>query len=368
MRGWRWLGNIHCRILALMSQEQSAEENVAPIYFFKGAEEEVKAYRELGIDIKGELIPLDEDQETLVEILKNKGKEVSEGVKIDVYNPSNIFVKDGKEYIAGRVEPTGKKAEHQSVIVFFVHEGERWLPLEEPVIIGQDPNISWIGDWMVLSTVKLRPGEQEGWVDYFANYSAGTDFRRLSLLTEGPRNMKSMSMVKMADGGIGIYTRPQGEKKGGRGQIGFVRVNSLSDLAAGAKEIMDNAPLLPFRFPEGEWGGTNQAILLPDGRHLVIGHRAYTDKDSIRHYYPWSFIHDPKTEEVVDLGIMTERANFPEGPAKDTDLVDILYTSGVYEKDGKWYLITGISDTQAGMIEIDKRSEIFKYLELSKLT
>jgi len=330
-------------------------------HFAKGVDE-LSFYRRFKGSASGQLLPLGADQSRLVEILKTDGRYPHGASRVDVYNPSVPFEFEGEEYIAGRVESSGKQFEHSTLTVFFRREADRYIPLAKPVFPIQDPNITWIGEDLVLSGVSVFP-LGPGQADYRQVFYKGKDLKHLEKFLEGPLKMKGIRLVRQADGKLGVYTRPQG-KKGGLGQIGYTEVDSLDKLT---EKAIDDAGLLSTRFPNGEWGGVNQVIGLPDGRHLCIGHRAFwggDERPSVwrvfnrkreRHYFPWAFIHDPKTGEVADLGILGERANFPPCPAKDYDLADVLYTAGIVDSDkpGKVKLIVGISDTQAGVMEIN---------------
>ena len=127
----------------------------------------------------------------------------------------------------------------------------------------------------------------------------------MSKLAEGPDGMKDVRLVELADGRIGIFTRPQGAK-GGRGKIGFTIVSSFEEVTA---QTMQDAPLLPL-FGEEEWGGVNEAVLLSDNRIGVLGHIACFEPDEVRHYYPMSFVFDPQSRECTGLQILAERKEF----------------------------------------------------------
>lgn len=110
----------------------------------------------------------------------------------------------------------------------------------------------------------------------------------------------------------------------------------------------------------GEWGGVNEAQLLKDGRVLAFGHRAYRDIQSLRHYYPWAFVLDPTSGEIIDLGILATRTDFPAGVARAVDLIDVIFSGNIIPADqGKdieetdfWLMIVGLSDAEAGIIKI----------------
>ena len=168
--------------------------------------------------------------------------------------------------------------------------------------------------------------------------------------------------LKILRKGVAVYTRPHTVKGGLEGQIGFTTIDSLDDLST---KVIEDAPLINARFPEGEWGGVNQAQELSDGRIFGLGHRAYRDKvvqvpgkkdkKGARHYVPWAFIHNPVTGEFIDLGILAESSDFPPGVAKAWDLRDVLFSAGFIldQKNNSLTLFVGTRDTGVGKIVIE---------------
>lgn len=303
-------------------------------------------------------IDLAENQTALKEIFEKQGLKVTE--RIDVYNPTNEFEINGVIYLAGRAEPRSSKFDPRTI--FFKKVGEHWEPQPEPVFKLEDPSITKIGDEFVLCGVKLKLGtnalmelfgiDKKVLQSYKTSFYKGKTLDDLVMFAEGPAGMKDVRLVELPDGKIGVYTRPQGLKKGGPGQIGFTIIDKIGDLNA---RVIQDAPLLSTQFPEGEWGGVNEAISLSDGRVFVLGHRAYRDSYSQRHYYPWAFIHNPKTGEIEDLGILAERSDFPEGPAKRPDLTDILFSAGIkFLPNDRLRLLVGMSDCEVGEMERDR--------------
>jgi len=135
--------------------------------------------------------------------------------------------------------------------------------------------------------------------------------------------MKDLRFVEQADGSIGIFTRPQGVK-GGRGKIGYTAVDSLKEIT---HKLIDEAPILDQQFFDDEWGGSNEIHLLSNGLLGVLGHIAQFDEEGNRHYYPMVFAFNPDNRSYSDMEIIAERANFVKGPAKRTDLVDVVFSA-----------------------------------------
>ncbi len=297
---------------------------------------------------RGEIIPLDKRQDLLYRIFEANRLPLDETEHIDVYNPAVIVTENGEIEFLGRAE--GRSTKFSTLIVHFRLINGVWTPQGKIAFHLEDPAIAYIDNQIVVAGVKLRRDIRIASADYKTVFYKGTSLDDLERLKkEGPPGMKDIRLVKLRGGKIGVYTRPQG-LKGGLGQIGFTTINSLDDLN---EQVIQNAPLINARFPEDEWGGANQAQLLPDGRVFVLGHRAYRDEKRVRHYFPWAFVHDPATGEIQDLGILTESANFPNRVAKAWDLQDVLFPAGFILKGTKLTLYTGTRDTGTGKIAIE---------------
>lgn len=259
----------------------------------------------------------------------------------DVYNPTKVLEYKGKRLICARVE---KRDSEVSRAIFFeetdkdvyqVMENWQRFPL-------QDPCISFVCGHYVLGGTEVFPHpENPHRVCWRTVFYYGTELEKLERFAEGPNGMKDVRLIELADGRIGIFTRPQGEK-GGRGKIGFTIVDSFAEINA---KVMEEAPLLPL-FGAEEWGGVNEAVLLEDGRIGVLGHIACFEPEEVRHYFPMSFVFDPDSRECSHMGILAERKEFLEGPAKRKDLQDVLFSGGL-QTEGEWArLYVGVSDCE----------------------
>lgn len=296
--------------------------------------------------------------EKLVEAYRHKAKvnKPGEAVKLifegvgerDVYNISAPFEDEGELVIAGRVE---RRDSEESEIWFFVRRGEHWVPREGAPVLGlQDPFFTRIGGELIFGGVQTFPHpELEGALSWRTVFYKGPCLHQLELFFQGPDQMKDLRLVELSDGTIGVFTRPQGEK-GGRGKIGFAKVDRLEDLSL---EVVQEAPLLE-QFLDEEWGGSNEIHLLANGKLGVLGHIARFDEQGDRHYYPMAFGFDPATGQYTDMEIIAERADFLPGPAKRPDLADVVFSGGlVRQGDGKATLYAGISDAEAQSLVID---------------
>ena len=193
--------------------------------------------------------------------------------------------------------------------------------------------------------VTTAEGDHSWQMEFFSGRSLAT----LRPLFKGPMRMKDIRVCPLADGRVGVFTRPQGVK-GGRGKIGFTIAESL---AAITTEMIEDAPVLPGQFASGEWGGANEAHLLEDGTLGVLGHIACWDQRGNRHYYPMSFILNPHTLACGPIEIIARRSAFPDGPSKRTDLFDVVFSGGmVRHHDGTATIYAGLSDAAAGTLRI----------------
>jgi hypothetical protein len=267
----------------------------------------------------------------------------------DVYNITSTFFDRDELIIAGRVED---RETEFSQIVFFRQEGDIWVPHPDysPYAM-QDPFFTWIKGELVLGGVRviadpLHPNNIVAWV---TEYYRGKDIASLELFLMGPYHMKDLRLIELASGEIGVITRPQGYK-GGRGKIGFFKVGALEEITV--KNIYF-APLFLDQFADDEWGGANEPHLLTNGLIGVLGHIACFDVTGARHYQAMTFAFHPDTMEKTPMKIIARRCNFPEGPYKHLDLVDVIFSGGLVRKSGGLAdLYVGASDAEAYKIEI----------------
>lgn len=266
----------------------------------------------------------------------------------DVYNITAPFEDEGEQVIAGRVE--SRDSEHSSVYFFVKRDGE-WTPREgAPVFELQDPFFTKISGELVLGGVQIFPhpinAGQLGWRTVLYKGSSISDLQEFA---KGPDGMKDLRLVELADGSIGVLTRPQGDN-GGRGKIGWTRISSLNELTI---VVINEAPLLKGQFIDEEWGGANEPHLLANGLIGVLGHVASFDEEGDRHYYPMVFALDPQTGEISDMELIATRSNFLPGASKRPDLVDVVFSGGIVRKpDGTAEIYAGISDAEAQKITI----------------
>ena len=259
----------------------------------------------------------------------------------DVYNPTAPFIYGDKKMICARVE---KRDSEISQAVFF-EEAERdvYRPAEgwERYDL-QDPSVTKVLGHYVLGGTEVFPHpEHPGRMCWHTVFYCGTSPEHMERMAQGPEGMKDVRLVELADGRVGIFTRPQGEK-GGRGKIGFTIVEDLSKVTAAA---MEGAPLLDL-FGWEEWGGVNEAFLLRDGRIGVLGHIACFRPDEVRHYFPMAFVFDPRTGEHTEPEILAERREFLPGPSKRPDLEDVLFSGGILRDGDRAVLYVGVSDCE----------------------
>jgi len=264
----------------------------------------------------------------------------------DVYNIAAPFEMDGRQVMPGRVE--SREVEH-SEIVFFAEAQGVWQPVPSaPTFPGlQDPCIAFIGGEIVLGGVRFPVTVADGSTGWRMDFYRGNSINNLKLFLVGPDKMKDIRLVELDDEQIGVLTRPQGTK-GGRGKIGFLTASGLEAITA---EAIQDAPLFEGQCRDDEWLGANEAHRLQDDRIGVLGHVAYFDEREHRHYYAMAFCIDPRTGQATAPEIIASRTDFPEGPAKRPDLVDVMFSGGlVRHGNGTATLYAGLSDAEAGCV------------------
>ena len=266
----------------------------------------------------------------------------------DVYNISAPFVMDHFSIIAGRVESRNVEL---SEIVFFSLHSSVWLPFPGAMTFPglQDPCITFIDGDVILGGVRFPVTLADGSTGWRMEFYRGKSLGSLKLFFTGPDKMKDIRMLQLKEGRVCVFSRPQGEK-GGRGKIGFV---IFASLAAVESRAVPDAPLFPTQCVEQEWLGANEAHLLTSGRVGVLGHIACFDAQEHRHYYSMAFCVDPQSGIATAPEIISTRSNFPDGPAKRPDLVDVMFSGGLIRNpDGTATLYAGLSDAEAGCVTI----------------
>jgi hypothetical protein len=276
----------------------------------------------------------------------------------DVYNSSIPFEWQGQKYIFGRVERRAEWA--RSWVRLFACTGtDDWTLVPDSMIYPlEDPYIAMIGDELVLGGTHVR--YKQGRIDtYYGYFYRGKDLHDLVYFTTGPDYMKDIRLVALADGRVGVFSRPRNaeitRRFGSESQIGFTVIADLDELNG---DVVENAPYIPGLFDAGEWGGCNQAYLLEDGRIGVIGHKScntpQAEGEALMTYLNIAFVFDPLRHVAENVKIIGTRTCYPAGPAKRPNLVDCAFTAGIVRRvDGKVDLYSGIGDCEVGRIVID---------------
>lgn len=274
----------------------------------------------------------------------------------DVYNPAPLKLEDGSVILAGRVE-SRKNALDSKVMFFHEVADGAWMPIKDSPVFYEleDPFITKIGDEIIFGGVHVdwdisEDSNNPKLVSFKTIFYRGKDINNLKQFSEGPERMKDIRLVELADGRIGIFSRPQGGKAG-KGKIGFTTVDSLDDVTP---DVIQSAPLLKDNFTGEDWGGANAIYLLQDGRLGVLGHVASKDEKNYLHYRAMAFIYDPKTGESSDIKIVAVRDDFPETKPKEERLRDVVFTAGlVYDDKKEPTLYVGLSDAFVGRITVE---------------
>ena len=285
----------------------------------------------------------------LKEHRENRGTVQAEAVKPvfcgvdgkDIYNPTAPFSYEGTKLICARVEP--RDSEKSETVFFEETKKDVYVPAEGLLRFQlQDPCLTMVDGQYILGGTEVFPHpENPDWVAWRTAFFIGGRLTELRPFVKGPIGMKDVRLVELADKRVGVFTRPQGEK-GGRGKVGFTVVDGLSDVT---EEVIENAPLLELFLPD-EWGGVNAAYLLENGEIGVLGHMACFKPEGVRHYYPMTFRLNPETREHTMPVILAERSEFLAGESKREDLVDVLFSGGLYKEADTLFLYVGVSDCE----------------------
>ena len=274
----------------------------------------------------------------------------------DVYNCSLPFTgTDGKKYIYGRVENPEEWA--NSTVWLFEQTGKdtfRHVP-NSMIYQLEDPFLQRIHGELILGGTHVR--KSRGKVETYYCYFFRGDETCMTYFTTGPDYMKDVRLVEMANGKIGVFSRPrQGTyADGALSQIGFTVIDNLDDLDA---DVIAQAPCLKGLLSDGEWGGVNQAYLLESGRIGVIGHMSYEDTDEngdfLQIYVNTAFILDPEMRTVTDPVIIGTKSCYPDQVPKRPFLADCCFTTGILPReDGLVELYSGVGDADEGRVTID---------------
>lgn len=285
---------------------------------------------------------------------KDKTKREAKRVKFigifskDVYNITAPFINKGRTVIAGRVE---SKMGNDSMVSFFEKYDDVWCHIiESPVMNLEDPFFTKIGDEMIVGGVEVFKDINNPYnLIWRTIIYRGRDIFHLKLFFVGPDGMKDLRITELKDGSIGVLTRPQGAK-GGKGKIGFIKINRLNDLSIG---VIEDAPILNDFFSDDEWGGINSIYPIDENNIGLLGHIAKMDEMGMKHYYAMTFVLNINSMTYKDVRIIAERNDFLPGPSKDKTLYDVVFSGGLVFHGKKAVLYAGISDIEAQTLEID---------------
>lgn len=275
----------------------------------------------------------------------------------DVYNCSIPFACGGRTCLFGRVERREVWA-HSTARLFEQTGTDRYRLVSDAMVYPlEDPFISTIYGELVLGGTHVRISQ--GDIDtYHCYFYRGSDPADLAFFTSGPKEMKDIRLVELANGKIGVFSRPRGphiaKKYGSEAIIGFTTINSLDALNA---DVVQNAPRVENLFGPGEWGGCNQCYLLKDGMIGAIGHKSYVDTQNgvdMKVYTNISFVLDPAHLRAQEEKIIGTARRYPPFSPKVPDLGDCAFTSGIVMRaDGRADLYSGVGDTCEGRLVID---------------
>jgi len=273
--------------------------------------------------------------------------------KIIIYNPTRPIHNNGRNFLAGRVEPT---TDENSKVMFFEEDEGIWRLVDEAPVLGlQDPfYISNVQGWHIIGGVHFYPTDQGSNYDtHFYRYQReifelfDEDGKVIEPFAKGPEGMKDIRLIDLENGRIAVFTRPQGGSAG-PGRIAYTEIDSLEHLT----QEIPRAEIIQDQFHPDEWGGANELHLLKNGKIGVLGHVAHYD-GPVRHYYAMAFIFDPKSLRPSHMEILTTADDFPPIKPKKSELGKIIFSGGLTRHaDGTADLYVGVGDKASGRIKI----------------
>lgn len=280
-----------------------------------------------------------------------------------VYNPSATFTNSSDLCRAVRVDCSDGRT--KSVIFTYTNGGlkpypEKTFDLEDPFVGAHFKSEIVFGGVQVDESLGSQGRLVSNWRTILYR---GKTIPELKPFFTGPEGMKDIRPLKRPDGKIDVYTRPRSpgnEARGGDGQIGYRKFESLDQLENADPSSLDieNAPLLPFRFKKGHWGAVNHAQVLKGGKYqnwnLLTIHDGYEDPEDLLDYSTGFLLHNTETNETEELDIWITRGNLPQGPAKGKREEKVVFASETIIKRRKLRIWVGTSDAEIMGFEIPK--------------
>lgn len=271
----------------------------------------------------------------------------NDGVKgeITYYNPTGMIERNGKQHLALRVEP--KACELDSHVIFFEKKEKMWEALEEsPHLHLQDP--FWVENvqgYHILGGVEVYTRKNSralGYRTVFYRFE-----RHLQEMAKpfayGPKGMKDIRLIELANGKIAVFTRPQGGKNG-PGRIGYIEIKKLEELTP---RKINEAKIIENQFLAQEWGGVNDLHFLANGKIGVVGHIAHYE-GRLKNYYAMSFEFDPASGEAASMKIIADAhdIDFPVDRKFD-NLGHVIFSGGMRLEGKRAKLYAGVNDIHA---------------------
>lgn len=308
--------------------------------------------------------------------LLSKPKDVPEGYI--AYNPSSIWtVGPGVDVMWVRVEPDRSDGitSHlgKSVVrPYVIFPGNPNAPLRPytraPEFFGEDaamtritrrlPVSGKLEDAWLVSYVDPKPyaDKPNEVASLRTRFWLGHTLQTLEHIADGPEWMKDIRITSLRrhETPIGIYGRPQPEDFSGN--ITYTNLSDISKLSADAiagADFIDETIL-----PVGQriWGGANDVIVLPDGTHRILAHRAWLTGagDRNRHYEGFVYDHNPRTRRIREIGVLATADMFPACAAKNdanANLTDGVFTGGGYNGTPE-FITFGVRDAALGIARV----------------
>jgi|GEM_PF-1908981 len=222
----------------------------------------------------------------------------------------------------------------------------------------------------------LASAPDEKRMPYHQEFFIGSSIDDLERIAVGPEGRKGTRIIYLGDNRWSVFNRPQSGQGAefGPGVVTYAEFTATTreEFISGLQEaILDISIVIPDLCQDDEWVGPNFGWPLkaknedennsdPSKRRIgMIGHiAAYIDRSTgEREYCATSYIYDPDSNTVEEVKIIVAKEAFEGlvGRRIDRDDLDrVIYPGGaVLLPNGKLRLYCGISDLEAGYVDID---------------
>lgn len=258
---------------------------------------------------------------------------------------------------AGRVEHPDDWA--HSRIMFFERKTSTQYYLIEgaPILHGEDPAITTVGDEIVLRSVNVSAVIKND------HHLFKTEIRRAKDVMQFWECWRSIpgkdNQITPVDNGtrIAVVCRPQGGEAG-RGKMAYIELESIEELC---EDALRGAKIIEMpNMADDTWVGPNELHNLQRKNQIgILLHGAFEDNAStpkIKTYFIFFAWLDRENLKIVDMEPLALREDFPGSDTKTSALCNVAFGTGLMissEPSRKYAeLYAGIGDLTQAFVPI----------------